>query len=173
MRGENGILTILDRPWTKQIRCMKLAYNLIKNTCAFEKIKMMVLRLAFSWVLLSIGAVSVQSFQLLTNKGLSSGQNFPSEATTQKMQEDRRSFLGVAGLAFGILVSPSQASAGIDPSLLKSLPVQGDDSGSATRLRQVESIQKPATDLVDIPFEELPSGVSYREYREGKDEAGV
>ena len=133
----------------------------------------MVLRLAFSWVLLSMGAVSVQSFQLPTNKGLSSGQNFPSEAGTEQMQEDRRSFLGLAGLAFGVLVSPSQASAGIDPSLLKSLQVQGDDSGSARRLRQMEDIQKPASDLVDIPFEELASGVSYREYREGKGEAGV
>jgi hypothetical protein len=134
---------------------------------------MMVLRLAFSWVLLSVGIVSVQSFQLPINKGLSKVLNFPSEASTQQVQEDRRSFLGVVGLAFGILVSPSQASAGIDPSLLKSLPVQGDDSGSATRLRQVESIQKPATDLVDIPFENLSSGVSYREYREGKGQAGV
>jgi hypothetical protein len=134
---------------------------------------MMVLRLAFNWVLLSMGAVSVQSFQLPTNKALSSGQNFPSEASTQQMQEDRRSFLGLAGLAFGILASPSQASAGIAPSLLRTLPVQGDDSGSATRLRQMDNIQKPATDLVDIPFEELPSGVSYREYREGKGEAGV
>lgn len=135
----------------------------------------MFLRLTFSWVLLSMGgaAVSVQSFQLPTNKGLSSGQNFPAEASSQQMQEDRRSFLGVAGLAFGILVSPSQATAGIDPSLLKTLPVQGDDSGSATRLRQVESIQRPETDLVSIPFEELPSGVSYREYRAGKGEAGV
>lgn len=89
------------------------------------------------------------------------------------MQEDRRSFLGVAGLAFGIIVSPSQASAGIDPSLLRTLQVQGDNSGSATRLRQVENMQKPATDLVDVPFEELPSGVSYREYRAGKGEAGA
>jgi hypothetical protein len=133
----------------------------------------MVLRLAFSCVLLSMGAVSVQSFQLPTNKGLSSGQNLPSEASTQQMQEDRRSFLGVAGLAFGIIVSPSQARAGIDPSLLRTLQVQGDNSGSATRLRQVENMQKPATDLVDVPFEELPSGVSYREYRAGKGEAGA
>jgi hypothetical protein len=118
--------------------------------------------------------VSVQSFQLPTNKGLSSGQNLlPLEASTQQMQEDRRAFLGVAGLAFGILVSPSQASAGIDPSSLRTLSVEGDASGSAMRLRQVENIQKPATDLVDIPFTELKSGVSYREYREGKGEAGV
>jgi hypothetical protein len=132
----------------------------------------MFFRLAFSCVLLSMGQVSVQSFPLPTNMaGLSRSQNFPSEASTrtqQQMQEDRRSFLGIAGLAFGILISPSQASAGIDPSSLRTLSVEGDVSGSAMRLRQVDNIQKPATDLVDIPFTELPSGVSYREYREGK-----
>jgi hypothetical protein len=68
------------------------------------------------------------------------------------------------------VLTPSAALAGIDPSLLKSLPVQGDDSGAAQRLRQVESIQNPSSDLMDEPFKELPSGVSYREYREGKGE---
>jgi hypothetical protein len=144
---------------------------------------MMFCRLAFSCLLLSMGQVLVQSFQQLpTNMGLpvSRSQNFPSKASTttrntqQQMQEDRRSFLGIAGLAFGVLLSPSQASAGIDPSSLRTLSVEGDVSGSAMRLRQVDNIQKPATDLVDIPFTELPSGVSYREYREGKvGEAGM
>ena len=77
--------------------------------------------------------------------------------------------IGAAGLTLGF---PGIASAGIDPSLLQSLPVQGDESGAAQRLRQVEAIQRPSSDLVDIPFTELPSGVSYREYREGKGEAG-
>ena len=71
------------------------------------------------------------------------------------------------------LLTAQPANAGIDPSLLKSLPVQGDESGASQRLRQIESIQRPASDLVDVPFNELPSGVSYREYREGKGEAGT
>jgi hypothetical protein len=83
---------------------------------------------------------------------------------TDMMALDRRCFLAVA-----ILTAPSIARAGIDPALLKSLPVQGDDTGSAQRLRQVEAIQKPVVD--DKPFESLPSGVSFREYREGRGEA--
>lgn len=85
---------------------------------------------------------------------------------------DRRSWLDqvtASGFLWGM---PTVAQAGIDPALLKSLPVQGDESGAAQRLRQVEEIQRPQTDLVDIPFTELPSGVSYREYRQGKGEAG-
>lgn len=87
---------------------------------------------------------------------------------------NRRSFVnaGVAAAA-GLVGVASPAFAGIDPALLKSLPVQGDESGTAQRLRQIEAIQRPATDLVDIPFTELPSGVSYREYRDGKGEAFV
>ena len=78
-----------------------------------------------------------------------------------------------AGIFSSLFILPSIANAGIDPSLLKSLPVEGDSSGSAQRLRQVEAIQRPASDLTNIPFEELPSGVSYREYREGKGDAGT
>lgn len=80
---------------------------------------------------------------------------------------DRRSLLGAA-----ILTVPSIAHAGIDPTLLKSLPVQGDDTGSVQRLRQVEAIQSPLVDpLVDKPYESLPSGVSFLEYRGGRGEA--
>lgn len=66
-----------------------------------------------------------------------------------------------------------RANAGIDPSQLRNLPVQGDENGSAQRLRQIEELQRPSADTIDIPFTELPSGVSYREYREGKGEAVV
>lgn len=83
----------------------------------------------------------------------------------------RQAMVGMGSAALGLLI-PSVANAGIDPSLLKSLPVQGDESGAAQRLRQVEAVQRPSSDLVDVPFNELPSGVSYREYREGKGEAG-
>jgi hypothetical protein len=88
--------------------------------------------------------------------------------------EARRSFMSTLATSVGaILVSPTVANAGIDPALLKNLPVQGDESGSAQRLRQIEAIQRPTSDLVDIPFQELPSGVSYREYREGKGDAVI
>lgn len=91
--------------------------------------------------------------------------------------DDRRSFLGslLVGGAFlaTSAVAPSPANAGIDPSLLKNLQVEGDASGTAQRLRQIEEIQRPASDTLNIPYEELPSGVQYREYREGKGEAVI
>ncbi|CAB9528832.1 Peptidyl-prolyl cis-trans isomerase [Seminavis robusta] len=101
-------------------------------------------------------------------------QQAPSSTKLQPLQMtmDRRSLLATAVIPM-ILLKPEMAQAGIDPTLLKSLPVQGDETGAAQRLRQVESIQRPASDLVQMPFEELPSGVSYREYREGKGEAVV
>jgi len=81
--------------------------------------------------------------------------------------------MGIGTAAFGLLVAPSASQASIDPTLLKALPVQGDETGAAQRLRQVEAVQRPASDLVEIPFTELPSGVSFREYREGKGDAGT
>jgi len=66
------------------------------------------------------------------------------------------------------------AYAGIDPSALRALPVEGDVSGSASRLRQIGSANGPRPeDSKDIAFETLPSGASYREYREGKGDAIV
>jgi hypothetical protein len=83
----------------------------------------------------------------------------------------RQALVGMGSAAFGLLI-PSAANAGIDPNALKSLAVQGDESGASQRLRQVEAIQRPTSDLVDVPFNDLPSGVSYREYREGRGEVG-
>jgi len=66
------------------------------------------------------------------------------------------------------------AYAGIDPAALRALPVEGDVSGSASRLRQIGSANGPRPeDSKDIAFETLPSGASYREYREGKGDAIV
>jgi len=96
---------------------------------------------------------------------------------TNTNHNGRRSFVnsllkttsvGVTAATAMIVMKPTVAKAGIDPDMLKNLSVQGDESGSAQRLRQIESIQRPASDTIDAPFEELPSGVSYREYREGK-----
>ena len=69
--------------------------------------------------------------------------------------DGRRVFLSSAGIAFLSTIAPTVANAGIDPSALKSLPVQGDDSGGATRLRQIEAAKNPASDLVDKPWEDL------------------
>lgn len=98
--------------------------------------------------------------------------------STDDVDIDRRSFLnslflGAAAITTaGILLPTSPANAGIDPSLLKSYSVEGDVSGTQQRLRQIEEIQRPASDNLNIPYEKLPSGVEYREYREGKGEAG-
>lgn len=88
----------------------------------------------------------------------------------------RRQFIQAApAAALAFLVRPQEANAGIDPNALKNLKVEGDDSGAAMRLRQLtqEEDKTRPEDLVDIPFEKLDSGVSYREYREGKGEAVV
>ena len=93
------------------------------------------------------------------------------------LEGSRRSFIDQVAIGTTAAVVstmlPSPAYAGIDPSLLRSLPVEGDSSGTQQRLRQIDAVQRPTSDLENIPFVELPSGVSYREYREGKGEAVV
>lgn len=113
------------------------------------------------------------SLLTLSSGFVAPGAEIRSQTHDTSLHLNRRSFVGAAASAVGLLVAASPANAGIDPTLLKSLPVQGDEAGTAQRLRQIEAIQKPASDLVQVPFEELPSGVSYREYREGKGEAVV
>mmetsp|Transcript_48841 Transcript_48841/g.90595 ORF Transcript_48841/g.90595 Transcript_48841/m.90595 type:complete len:293 (-) Transcript_48841:362-1240(-) len=73
-----------------------------------------------------------------------------------------------------VVAYPDAALAGIDPSALKSLRVEGDASGAATRLKQIEAAKSGgmATD-VDKPWEDLPSGVLFREYKEGRGDAVV
>jgi len=72
-----------------------------------------------------------------------------------------------------ILLPLRAASAGIDPKALMALPVEGDASGTTMRLRQIEATKSRPEDALDISFTELPSGVSYREYRSGKGDASV
>mmetsp|Transcript_3074 Transcript_3074/g.4325 ORF Transcript_3074/g.4325 Transcript_3074/m.4325 type:complete len:277 (+) Transcript_3074:147-977(+) len=69
--------------------------------------------------------------------------------------------------------SPLPSYAGIDPSSLSSFRTEGDDAGTTTRLRQIENIRNKPEDSLNIPYEELPNGISYREYREGKGEAVI
>jgi FKBP-type peptidyl-prolyl cis-trans isomerase len=72
-----------------------------------------------------------------------------------------------------LIASPNIASAGIDPNGLKKFQTEGDVSGAETRLRQLQEEKVRPEDTLNIPYEDLPSGVSYREYREGKGEAVV
>ena len=92
-------------------------------------------------------------------------------------ENDRRAFLNkivtstfTSSLVFSSFNAP--ANAGIDPSALRNYSVEGDTTGSLTRLKQIEEDKVRPTDLENIPYEELPSGVSYRQYREGKGDAG-
>lgn len=75
---------------------------------------------------------------------------------------------------FAATAYSNPAYAGIDVTALQALPVEGDTTGAASRLRQLESVNGPRPDdSKDIAFEKLPSGASYREYREGKGDAVV
>lgn len=99
-------------------------------------------------------------------------------SSTNELQSssNRRNFLSKitsAGAAVTVLSMPQIANAGIDPSALKTYQIEGDINGAATRLKQIQEEKVRPDDTIDIPFTELPSGVSYREYREGKGEAVV
>ena len=87
----------------------------------------------------------------------------------------RRSFLFQSASTFSLFLLPTNpANAGIDPAALKALPIEGDAAGAASRLRQIQSATGPRPeDSKDVAFEVLPSGASYREYREGKGDATV
>lgn len=92
----------------------------------------------------------------------------------KKSEFQRRSFLSaILGTSTAFFISSAPAQAGIDVNALKNLPVEGDDSGVATRLRQIELEKNRPDDTVDIPYTELPNGVSYREFRDGKGTAVV
>lgn len=95
-------------------------------------------------------------------------------ANTLLNAEGRRGFLmSTSTILLPLVASPLIANAGIDPSSLKGFQVEGDVSGAATRLKEIEAIQKPAEDLVNKEYDKFSSGVSYREYREGKGEAVI
>ena len=120
--------------------------------------------------------------QLLLLSILSSAFSFQSAPNTatrssalfaKNDDNDRRSFLNTVLVGAAATILPTVANAGIDPSMLKSYSVEGDASGNLQRLRQIEEIQRPASDNLNIPYEKLPSGVEYREYREGKGDAGT
>lgn len=112
----------------------------------------------------------------LQNSGASStGLRSTTDDEKERSADTRRSVLlrtasATSSLLLATVALPSTpANAGIDPSALRALPVEGDVTGAASRLKQIESVNGPRPeDSKDIAFEKLPSGASYREYREGK-----
>lgn len=102
-----------------------------------------------------------------------------STADNEEVSSSRRSVLlqtasTASSFLFAATALSSPANAGIDPALLKAIPVEGDTTGAASRLRIIESANGPQPDdSKDIAFEKLPSGVSYRQYRDGKGDAEI
>jgi len=94
---------------------------------------------------------------------------YDDDVSTNRRRSLLTGFLGTVST-----VTPLIVQAGIDPTALKNLPVEGDTAGTATRRLQIESaLQKSAaSDEVDKPWEDLPSGVSFRDYRQGRGEQG-
>lgn len=88
------------------------------------------------------------------------------------LSSSRRNFIETLSIGT-LLLAPTAANAGIDPSALSKYSVEGDASGAATRLRQVEMDKNRPEDVIDKPYEKFDSDVSYREYRDGKGEGVV
>ena len=102
---------------------------------------------------------SCGAFSLLNSKSVkvSSSQAAPA------IDNGRRNFLQGTPAAVALtILAPGIANAGIDPSALKNLKVEGDASGAETRLRQLETDKNRPEDLIDIPFVKSDSGVSFR-----------
>mmetsp|Transcript_3485 Transcript_3485/g.6365 ORF Transcript_3485/g.6365 Transcript_3485/m.6365 type:complete len:268 (+) Transcript_3485:103-906(+) len=104
--------------------------------------------------------------------------NDDEECASNNISDRRSAILKSASAVSSFLVATtalsSPANAGIDVNALKALPVEGDTTGVKSRLQQIESVNGPRPDdSKDIAFEVLPSGASYREYREGKGDAAI
>lgn len=115
-------------------------------------------------LLLALQVLLVESFVLPSACGPHGSKSI------SRLEASRREIMSSAAFLPLIVAMPAQA--GIDPSALRNLPVEGDAGGATMRLRQIDAVQRPESDLVNKPWEELANGVQYREYREGKGEAG-
>ena len=107
---------------------------------------------------------------------LRSTNNNNGDGGEENVTPNRRSVLIQSASSFLLVAAgnPNLANAGIDPSALKALPVEGDTSGVRTRLQQLDAVNGPRPeDSKDIAFTKKPSGASYRDYREGKGDATV
>lgn len=88
------------------------------------------------------------------------------EYDSHHQNQDRRRFLTWAATTALVTAAGATPGAYGDPA---ALTTQG-----VTRSRQVEAVNQPESDAVDQLWEEeLPGGVSYREYRRGKGDAGT
>jgi len=131
-----------------------------------------------SFLIIILVLCSCQSFTLRSWSTTSSTANIRSSSNKDSsLSATRRTvisqILKSSPPLFIMTNYPQNANAGIDPNTLKQYQVEGDISGSQQRLRQLEVEKNRPEDTMNIPFEELPSGVSYREYREGKGETIV
>lgn len=92
-----------------------------------------------------------------------------SEKSNSEDDSSRRLFFSSVAVAAAIAIPATAANAGIDVRSLKNLPVEGDATGAATRMKQLQQ-QGTQMEAVDRSVQMmLPSGVSYREYSPGKD----
>jgi len=120
-----------------------------------------------SVLLLALLKMSVEAF-------VPPGAHSPHGRTVSRLEAHDTSRRNVIFSAAALVVAmPKAVEAGIDPSALRNLPVEGDSGGAAMRLRQIDAVQRPESDLINTPWEELSDGVQYREYREGKGDAGM
>jgi len=105
-----------------------------------------------------LGSRKIRSALSANNEQVDSRRNFV------------QSLLASSVVVVGVSLNPLVANAGIDVSALKALPVEGDANGAATRLKQLQAEKgTQPQDLEDIPFTKLDNGVSYREFRAGKE----
>jgi len=124
------------------------------------------------------GLVCTEAFSSLqspyTTKSQIKSSLHGANSNNEEEVSTRRSFVQSVASASSILLLANPANAGIDPTALKALPVEGDTTGVTSRMRQIEAVNGPRPeDSKDIAFEKLASGASYREYREGKGDAAV
>ena len=99
----------------------------------------------------------------------------PAQLSPPRTGIARRSLFSSSAAAASFLalvtVDPEPSLAGIDPTALKSLQVEGDATGAAGRLRMIDA--KKDDDVVERAWEDLKSGVSFRDYREGRGDTGT
>mmetsp|Transcript_30800 Transcript_30800/g.34069 ORF Transcript_30800/g.34069 Transcript_30800/m.34069 type:complete len:299 (+) Transcript_30800:137-1033(+) len=130
----------------------------------------------FKSIIFFIGLQHAVGFQTFSSSSCHHYDGRSTTTTSLKARKDdsyssRRDFLTssiLLGSSATLLLPPQIANAGIDPSLLKGLAIDGDDGGNVRRLKSIQNVIKPESDLINQEYEKLPSGVQYREYREGK-----
>ena len=109
---------------------------------------------------------------LVCDGKLSESMGGDSQTISRRMFSSR-SFGAVTTSVFTssvLLLNPEKVSAGIDVSSLKTLPIEGDASGAALRMQQLQTTD--ATAKRDDSIVELDSGVRYRQSNPGSAPGG-